>query len=114
MSTIKKILPFIIIILLLVVIKNNVSFLLNYKKSGSALSSLENNLAAEQKKNQYLSERLYYVKTDKFVKNQAQNKLGMLKEGEFFVIAPTAAPLNAPIQIVNSEPNWKKWWELFF
>jgi hypothetical protein len=114
MSTIKKLLPFIVIIILVILIKNNITFLLNYQKSGSALSSLEKNLATEQKKNQYLSERLYYVKTDKFVQNQAQNKLGMLKEGEFFVIAPTAAPLNSPTQTFNSEPNWRRWWNLFF
>jgi len=114
MSTIKKLLPFIVIILLVIWIKNNISLIINYKNQGSALSGLEKNLASEQKKNQYLNEKLYYVKTDKFVENQAQNKLGMLKEGEFFVIAPTAAPQNTPTQTINTEPNWKKWWELFF
>ena len=54
------------------------------------------------------------VKTDKFVADQAQNKLGMLKSGEYFVIAPTASPDMIPIQNLNSKPNWRKWIDLFF
>lgn len=114
MSTIKKLLPFLIILILLVWIKNNVSYLINYQKTGSALSNMQKNLSTEQKKNQFLKERLYYVKGDKFVADQAQNKLGMLKENEYFVIAPTATPLNSEVQTINTEPNWKKWLQLFF
>lgn len=89
-------------------------YLFNYKKSGSALSKLEEKLALEKKKNLYLKEKLFYVKTDQFVQDQAKNKLGMLKNGEYFVIAPTATPLNSPVQTLNTEPNWRKWWKLFF
>lgn len=114
MKTVKKLLPVIIIIILLLIIKNNVTFILSYQNQGSALSNLQKNLSSEQKQNQFLKERLYYVKTDKFVADQAQNKLGMLKEGEYFVIAPTATPLNSPSEQINTEPNWRKWLDLFF
>lgn len=114
MEKIRKILPFLIILILLIWIKNNVSYLLNYQKSGSTLSNMQKNLADEQKKNQFLKERLYYVKTDKFVEDQAQNKLGMLKENEYFVIAPTASPPNSASPVINTEPNWQKWLQLFF
>ena len=114
MKTAKKLLPYIVIIILLIILKNNLSFIINYNKSGSALNKLNEKLAAEQKKNKYFKEKLEIVKTDKFVADQAQNKLGMLKEGEYFVIAPTAAPDTAPIQTLNTKPNWKKWIDLFF
>lgn len=87
--------------------------MLEYKNNGSALSKIKTNLSEEQKKNKYYKEKLEIVKTDKFVKDQAQNKLGMLKEGEYFVIAPTAAPDVVPIQTLNTKPNWQKWIDLF-
>ncbi len=111
---IKKLLPILLILLPLVVIKNNVAFILDYMSKGSALGNLEKNLAAEQKKNGYLHERLYYVKTDQFAADEAQNKLGMLKPGEYFVIAPTGAPLRNLELNPESKPNWQKWLSLFF
>jgi cell division protein FtsB len=114
MKTVKKFLPFILIIILLLWIKNNIVYIFNYQKSGSTLTNLNQQLTTQEKQNQFLNERLYYVKTDKFVKDQAQNKLGMLKSGEYFVIAPTPAPLNSPTENLNLEPNWQKWLNLFF
>ena len=113
MITIKKLIPFLLILLLLIVVKNNVVFILDYLHKGSALGNLEKNLTAEQKKNQFLKERLYYVKTDQFVADEAQNKLGMLKPGEFFVIAPTGTPLRNLELNPDSKPNWQKWLDLF-
>jgi len=110
----KKILPIVIIIVLLILIKNNITHILNFLSNGSTLGSLEKTLTVEEKKNRYLNERLKYVKTDKFIEEEAKEKLGMLKEGEFFVIAPTGAPLDRGEIKVDTTPNWKKWWELFF
>lgn len=87
---------------------------MDYLSKGSALSHLEKNLAAEQKKSGYLHEKFYYVKTDQFVADEAQNKLGMLKPGEYFVIAPTGAPLKNLELNPDSKPNWRRWLELFF
>ncbi|HVZ11407.1 MAG TPA: septum formation initiator family protein [Patescibacteria group bacterium] len=109
----KKILPFIIIILLILVIKNNIAFILNFQNKGSGLSDLKNSLATENKKNAYLKEKLYYVKSNQFVEEEAQNKLGMLRDGEYFVIAPTPAPQDNSDNQIDLEPNWKKWLQLF-
>lgn len=113
MVIMKKFLPAFIILLLLLVIKNNVVFILGFLKNGSVFGNLQKTLASEQKQNQFLTERLYYVKGDRFVTDQAQNKLGMLKPGEYFVIAPTAEPLNRETQTTDDRPNWKKWLDLF-
>jgi cell division protein FtsB len=82
--------------------------------TGTALNTLSESVVIEEKKNTYLKERLKYVKTDKFIEEEAQEKLGMLREGEFFVIAPTAQPLNLQRIDLDNTPNWKKWLELFF
>ena len=110
----KKALPILIILLLLVVIKNNIGHIYGFLTKGTAVNTLADSLKVEKKENKYLQERLKYVKTDKFVEEEAQDKLGMLKEGEFFVIAPTAAPLYSPELNIDTKPNWKKWLELFF
>ncbi len=110
----KSLLPVLIIILLLIVIKNGISGTLNSINNKNSKESLENTLNQEQTKNQYLKEKLFHVKTNKFVEEEARDKLGMLKNGEFFVIAPTSTPLDQRRIVVDDRPNWEKWWELFF
>lgn len=106
-------LPYLIILLLLIVVKNNISFILDFTSQGSALENLQKTLVSEDKKNKYLKERLYFVKTDRFVQDQAQNKLGMLKAGEYFVIAPGTPIKNRDVE-PEQKPNWQKWLQLFF
>lgn len=114
MRIFKKILPYLIILLLIVVIKNNVAFIFEFVSTGSALNRLEKTLVSEENKNKYLQEKLFIVKNDRFVEDEAQNKLGMLKAGEYFVIAPTATPLDIRTFDFDDKPNWKKWLSLFF
>jgi len=114
MSIVKRLLPFLIIILLVIVIKNNISAILSTFNNTNTTQSLNNKLGEAKKENKYLSEQLKYVKTDQFVEEQAQNKLGLLKSGEYFVIAPTTTPLDTNIEVMDQKPNWQKWLELFF
>lgn len=110
----RKFLPFLIIILLLIIIRNSVISLSDSLKNENTKEKLEQKLANEEKKNKFLKERLFYVKTDQFVEEQAKEKLGMLRSGEFFVIAPTSTPMGREKIVIDDKPNWKKWWELFF
>jgi len=114
MIIMKRVIPFIIIILLLLVIKNNISSIIDSVNNTDTTSSLSKQLGEEKKKNQYLKERLFYVKTNQFVEDQAKEKLGYLRPGEFFVIAPTPAPSEAKSVVIDDRPNWKRWIELFF
>ena len=114
MNTLKKALPFIVVIVLILIIKGNISAIIKTKNNAKQVESLQNQLALEEQKNKYLKERLSYVKTNEFVKEEAENKLGMLGEGEYFVIAPTPGPASASNLILNNKPNWQKWLDLFF
>ena len=111
---IKKILPFIIIFLLLLLIKNNIISIFNSLNNTNTTGNLTHQLEEKKRENKYLKERLSYVKSDQFVQEQAQEKLGLLKPGEYFVIAPTATPVSSDTVSFDDRPNWKKWWDLFF
>ena len=113
-SIMKKILPIIVIIILLIVIKNNASSIFRTLEDENTAENLKEKLISEQKKNQFLKEHLFYVKTDQFVEEEAREKLLMTRPGEYVVIAPTASPLNQEKIEIDTRPNWRKWWELFF
>ena len=113
-SIMKKLLPIIAIIILLIVIKNNVSSIFRTLEDDNTAENLKEKLISEQKKNQFLKEHLFYVKTDQFVEEEAREKLLMSRPGEYIVLAPTSTPLNQEKIEINTNPNWRKWWELFF
>ena len=110
----KKLLPIIAIIILLIVIKNNMSSIFRTLEDENTAENLKEKLVSEQKKNQFLKERLFYVKTNQFVEEEAREKLSMSRPGEYIVIAPTSTPLNQEKIEIDTRPNWKKWLELFF
>lgn len=110
----KKLLPIIAIIILLIVIKNNASSIFRTLEDENTAENLKEKLVSEQKKNQFLKEHLFYVKTDQFVEEEARDKLGMSRPGEYIVIAPTANPLNQEKIEIDNKPNWQQWLELFF
>lgn len=110
----KKVIPIVIILILLLVIKNNTTTILRTLENKNTASLLTKELASEEKKGQFLKEKLFYVKTNKFVEEEAREKLGMVKGGEYIVIAPTSTPLNHEKITIDNDPNWKKWWKLFF
>ena len=114
MNTLKKLLPFIAIIVLILIIKGNISAIIETKNNAKQVENLRNQLTIEEKKNKYLKERLSYVQTNKFVKEEAEKKLGMLGQGEYFVIAPTPQPNSASNLVLTNKPNWQKWIDLFF
>jgi cell division protein FtsB len=114
MISFKKVFPFFVIIILVVIIKNNISSILASIDNVYTTKNLANQLKIEQKEQKFLQERLKYVSSEQFIEEQAKEKLGLLKEGEFFVIAPTSVPPNSNPAPSIDYPNWKKWLDLFF
>ncbi len=110
----KRILPLFLIIILLVLIKNIASSIIRLNDNGDIVTSLKNDLYTEERRNVFLNERLYYVKTNEFVESEAREKLGMVKEGEFIILAPPTHTNTKIAEIVDITPNWQKWWKLFF
>ena len=75
--------------------------------------NLEKELSTEQQKNKFLKERLSYVKTDRFVEEEAREKLGLTKPGEKIIIL-TKKRGEIDQQQTEDKSNWQKWWNLFF
>lgn len=112
--SIRNIISIAIIIILVFAIKSSTERFSELSSGKKRLSELEITLDKEQKKNAFLKERLSYVQSDTFVEEEARNKLGLTKEGEYVVIAPPPINKDKKNEIVDNTPNWKKWWELFF
>lgn len=73
--------------------------------------------------NALLQDRVSYFSSEEFQEREAKEKLGLQKEGEQMVmIRPSVSQeaaeeqfqQNANIVSVAEEPNYKKWWHLFF
>lgn len=109
----KTIASFVIVIFLLFIIKNIVVSIVNLNQNSQIVTNLINQEGEAKKQNQFLKERLYYVNTNEFIERQAREKLGMVKQGEHIVLAPPVQE-KAKVIPVDTDPNWKKWWKLFF
>lgn len=111
----KRIIPFILILILLLIIKNIVESIANLQQNSRIVQQLKNREEDEKKRQKFLTEELYYVKTDEFVEGQAREKLGMVKPGEHIILAPQTSS-NSANDNKNDEniPNWEKWKRLFF
>ena len=99
---------------MLLLIKNNISGILRTVEDENTADNLRKKLATEEKRNQFLNERLFYVQTEDFVEEEAREKLGMSRPGEYTVIAPTSTPLGHEKIEIDNKPNWRRWLELFF
>ena len=74
------------------------------------------NKTKEKNENQRLKRDFIKANTNEFIEEQARNKLLLVKEGEQKVIIPKEliASQTAQNKITENEPNWRKWWNLFF
>lgn len=110
----KKILPFFLLIILLLLLKSVIVSIYQNLTNDSPTAKLASQLSEEKKNNQFLQQRLFYVKKDEFIENEARKKLGMVKEGERIIVAPTKQPESPRPERMDTRQNWKKWWDLFF
>jgi cell division protein FtsB len=67
-----------------------------------------------------LARQLEEVEKPEYIEAQIRNKLGFSKEGEIVVILPpddvlrSLVPKPLVIEDKRREPNWRRWFELFF
>jgi len=69
----------------------------------------------QKQENQRLKAALSYSKTQEFIEKEARDKLFMFKKGEQKVLIPQeSGNSNENPSDGGNDPNWKKWWNLFF
>ena len=88
---IKTILLIATIIVLLWVIKNIVTSIISLRQNSHIVTTLKTQEQEERMRKQFLQQRLHVVKTQKFIENEAREKLGMAKPGEHIILAPPAS-----------------------
>lgn len=114
---IKKIGFFIAVIALLLIINNFIHSLYTLWQKNNLITHAQIELEKEKKENQDLKKQLSEVNNQQFVEEEARDKLFMTKPGEGIILIPTNyLPITPSPRPTPSEtqPNWKKWWNLFF
>jgi cell division protein FtsB len=111
---IKTIALLITMLILLFIIKNIVSSIISLRQNSHIVTTLQEQEQEGKQRKQFLEQRLYFVNTTQFIENQAREKLGLVKPGEHIVLAPPPISHEEKVAIVDTTPNWQKWWKLFF
>lgn len=109
----KKTATVVIILISLLVIRNLIVSIMSTHDRSQIVKRLQEELSQKTREKAYLSQKLYYAKTDSFVEDEARRKLGYVKVGEAVVIDQKIVPTR-PQPIAVDIPTWRKWWLLFF
>lgn len=105
----------IIVVILIFAINNFVRSIYTLWSKRDLVVKAQKELEDERRKNQELKKRLSLTERSEFVEEQARNKLFWTKEGEHLVILPKSVlEGSTSAKEKKEEPNWKKWWKLFF
>jgi cell division protein FtsB len=110
----KKISFIIIVITLILIINNLVSSIWDIWQKKDVVSQAQGELSRQKQENQRLKSALSYAKTSEFIEKEARNKLFMVKDGEQKVLLPQDSGNLQELSKESNDPNWKKWWNLFF
>lgn len=114
----KKIVFFVFIVFSLFIINDLAYSIYNLWQKHDLVDRARRTLSTEKKKNDELKIKLKEVAQPQFVEKEARDKLFLVKPGEgIVVVEPTlymqASPSSAE-KPMDSQPNWKQWWEAFF
>lgn len=69
------------------------------------------------KENQFLKQKLGVVEKPQFIEEEARNKLFLGKPGEGVIVLSQKdleSTLSAKPKLIDTRPNWRKWWDVFF
>lgn len=81
----------------------------------SLLKMKQEELVRLQKEQENLQNELKIAQTPEFIEKEARERLNLGKVGEIIVLIEKDDLIpNNSSPITPQEPNWKKWWNLFF
>jgi cell division protein FtsB len=113
----KKIVFFIIILASFLVINNLVRSIYTLWQKQYLVDNMRLEVEQKKKENQELQKKLDFTKRPQFVEEEARNKLFMGKPGEGIIVLSQKdleGTMSAKPKPVDTRPNWKKWWDMFF
>lgn len=109
----KKILFIVIVTILLVIVNGLTHSIYDIWQKKDFVTQAQKELDFQKQENQRLKSALSYSQTPEFIEKEARDKLFMVKQGEQKVLIPQESE-NLQKKQEDNDPNWKKWWNLFF
>lgn len=110
----KKILFIAIVAIFIVIVNNLVHSIYDIWQKKDFVAQAQKELDFQKQENQRLKSALSYSQTPEFIEKEARDKLFMVKKGEKRILLPKESENSRDESVKNNEPNWKKWWNLFF
>lgn len=104
-------------LLMLVSLTRNI---MKVREAKERLKEKEDYIEKIREENDELSQRVEIFKSEEFVESQLRDKLGLAKEGETIIVLPDEetikkfGPSDEKEEEILPDPNWKKWFKLFF
>lgn len=110
----KKIIFIIIVAILLIVINGLAHSTYDIWQKKDIVLQAQKELEFQRQENQRLKAALSYFQTPEFIEKQARDKLFMVKKGEQKILISKELESFGEEGKKDNDPNWKKWWDLFF
>ncbi len=89
--------------------------ILTFRTTAQSVGAAQKQLSDLKAENEILKKELDFKKSDQFAEEEIRNKLGQAKPGETIVVLPkSGAQPTVNGLSTTDEPNWQKWWNLFF
>ncbi|MDP2586082.1 MAG: septum formation initiator family protein [Candidatus Levybacteria bacterium] len=109
----KKIIFVVIVVILMIIINGLAHSMYDIWQKKDFVVQAQKELDFQKQENQRLQSSLSYSQTQDFIEKEARNKLFMVKKDEQKVLIPQGSE---SLQLLkkDNDPNWKKWWNLFF
>ena len=109
----KKIIFVLIVVILILIINGLAHSMYDIWQKKDFVVQAQKELDFQKQENQRLQSSLSYSQTQGFIEKEARNKLFMVKKDEQKVLIPQESE-NSELLKKDNDPNWKKWWNLFF
>ena len=112
----KKILFIVAIVASVFIINSLVRSIYDLWGKQDLITKAQKELDKEKMENRDLRSKLSKAQSSQFVEEEARNKLLLVKPGEQSVIIPQdlLSSSDSARKKVDSRPNFRKWWDLFF
>ena len=104
------------ILISVILVVNSTKRLLTFRTTAQKVEETAGRLEELKRQNESLKRELEYKSTEGFAEKEIRDKLGLTKKGEAVVIVPKEddKPSFDKTSEGKLEPNWQKWWNLFF
>jgi cell division protein FtsB len=117
LKTYSNIVFVIVSLLMLISLARNI---VKVREAKERLKEKEEYIEKIRGENKELSQRVAMFKSEGYIEQQLRDKLGLAKEGETVVVLPDEetirkfAPNDEKEEEILPDPNWKKWFKLFY